>query len=293
MNKKVLVVGCSGEVGSRLTRALLDDNYIVYGLSGQRKCKIKHINHFCQKIDLLNINWDVNIFKFNPVIMVLAAWITTPKIFWNSQLNYEWVRISLQIIDKFKISGGKYLIVTSSCAEYSWSNNAPLSEISEVNPATIYGKAKLQLFNSLDTFNLPFLWTRTFFQFGMSEPPGRLIPTLIDTLLNNKRFIVENPNDIRDFVFIKDVVNLIKILLEKQQVGIFNIGSGHGIQVKSIAQLVAKKLDREDLITFNPRNKSRSVVISNPKKLLSIVENYSWTPLHKAILATIKSRFNN
>jgi nucleoside-diphosphate-sugar epimerase len=293
MRKKVLVVGCTGEVGSRLTKLLLDNDYVVQGISGFRSCTINHSNHICSKIDLLKFGSIQNILEFKPEIMVLTAWVTSPKVFWESQINHEWVVLSKKIIKQFKEIGGKYLIVTSTCAEYSWSGTQALNETSELNPVSVYGKSKLELLRWLENVEIPFLWTRTFFQSGLNEPTGRLIPSLIDSILNGKIFEVKNMRDIRDFVFIEDVANLIKILILKEQVGIVNIGSGKGIQIESIANLVANGLGRADLLKFSSSARLPSTVVSDPRKLLSIVGKFSWTPLSKAISDSIEIRKND
>ena len=60
MKEKVLILGCSGEIGSRLTIKLLDLGYRVYGVSGSKICKIRNSNHICQKINLLDSKVFVN-----------------------------------------------------------------------------------------------------------------------------------------------------------------------------------------------------------------------------------------
>jgi len=42
------------------------------------------------------------------------------------------VKAGKKIIQEFKQSGGKYIVVTSSCAEYSWESPEPLGIINIV-----------------------------------------------------------------------------------------------------------------------------------------------------------------
>ena len=293
MSKKVFIVGCSGAVGSRLTLLLLQNNFVVYGVRGSRQCTIDNQNHFCYKIDLLDPNLSLNLLDFKPDIMVHAAWITTPGVFWESPVNHDWTSASKRIIQEFKASGGKYLVVTSTCAEYSWDTSKPLSENSKVSPESIYGKSKLELFNWVRDYNIHFLWARIFFQFGLNEPNGRLIPSLIDSFLAGKEFEVRNWHDVRDFIYIKDVVNVLNILIYKEQIGIVNIGTGNPINIRSIAQIVADFMDREDLLIYRAPTQPPSFVVSNSKKLMTILGDYSWTPIQKSILETIEYRTMN
>ena len=290
MSKKVLILGCSGQIGSRLTLLLLKYGFIVYGVSGSNLCKIKDRNHLCKKINLLDPRVSLNLDELKPDVLVHTAWITTPGIFWESPINDEWVKASKKIIQEFEQSGGKYLVVTSTCAEYSWETTKPLSEISETNPKLIYGKSKLELLNWMKSNEIPFLWTRTFFQFGLNEPIGRLIPSMVDSMLAGKVFEVQNPNNIRDFVYISDVVEVLSNLICKEQVGIINIGTGNGFDIRSIAQIRVDQIGRKNLVRYCASTQPASVVVSNPSKLLSVVGNYSWTPIDKAILETVKAR---
>ncbi len=290
MHKKVFLTGCTGEVGSRLTLLLLDLGYEVYGVSGRKKCLIVDQKHRCAQINLLDPSLDLKLQEIKPDILVHTSWLTTPKVFWNSDQNSDWVTASKRLINEFLLSGGKYLVVTGSCAEYSWNTCQALNEYSLEDPANTYGKAKLELLNWIRNQEISFLWTRTFFQFGMKESPGRLIPDIIDLLGRNQEFVVQSSLDIRDFVFVKDVSRILSLLISQSQLGVVNIGRGEGINVGEIARSVAELLGRKDLIKFGGFDIQKSSVISNPEKLLTMLGNFNWTPLESALIETIKAR---
>ena len=290
MSGNVFITGCSGAVGSRLTLLLLKSGYKVRGVRGSKPCKVLDKNHFCEELNLLSSTTSLNLVDFKPDIMVHTAWVTTPRVFWESPLNDQWVKASKKLIKEFVQSGGKYLIVTSTCAEYSWETTIPISETSKTSPLSRYGKSKLELLTWVRQQEIPFLWTRTFFQFGLNEPNGRLIPSLIDALLAGKNFEVKNSNDIRDFIFIEDVVQVLAKLIEKKYLGVINIGTGSGIDVRFIAQLISGQIGNKDLITYSESVQLGSSVVSNTKKLLSVVDGYSWTRIDESISKTIECR---
>lgn len=290
MHKKVFLTGCTGEIGFRLTLLLLDLGYEVYGVSGRKKCQIVDQKHRCSQIDLLDPNLDLELQSIKPDILVHTSWLTTPKEFWNSGQNSDWVTASKRIINQFLYSGGKYLVVTGSCAEYSWGAGLPLTENSLEDPTTTYGKAKLELLNWIRSQEIPYLWTRTFFQFGMKESPGRLIPDVIDLLCRSQEFVVRSKLDVRDFIFVEDVSKILSLLISQNQLGVVNIGRGVGTNVGELALAVAELVGRKDLIKFDEANIQKSSVISNPEKLQTILENFKWTPLESALIETIKAR---
>jgi UDP-glucuronate decarboxylase len=290
MFKKIMLLGCTGEIGSRLTLLLINSGYEVFGVRATRECKIKHPLHSCYDINLLDEELELDFLGMKPEVLVHTAWYTAPNQFWESELNSSWVNASKRIISDFEDSGGKYLVVTGSCAEYTWNLNEPLKETSPELPASQYGRSRLELLNWIRNRELPFLWTRTFFQFGLNEPAGRLIPSLIDSLIEGKPYIIRSGKDVRDFVYIEDVVDILYYLISQQQKGVVNIGSGVGIEIEAASRKVIGLLGREDLITFHDQVSQKSIVVSNPEKLNSIIGVYPWRTLDSALSESVIAR---
>jgi nucleoside-diphosphate-sugar epimerase len=290
MSKKVFVTGCTGEIGSRLTLLLLENGYEVFGTSGSKICSINNPRHTCRQLNLLSQSEAFGIKEIQPDVLVHTAWLTKPREFWESDQNTEWVEASKRIINEFILSGGKYLIVTGSCAEYSWDTAIPLSEDSVELPTSAYGQAKLDLLNWIRLQLIPFLWTRTFFQFGMNEPEGRLIPSLIDSLHDRNEFVIRSSTDIRDFVYVEDVSKILYMLISQELTGVVNIGHGEEVQVGTITRKVSKLIGREELLRLEIGKNEKSYIVSDPKKLISLIGNYKWTPLETALKKTIEAR---
>ena len=290
MPRRVFLTGCTGEVGSRLTLLLLDLGYEVFGVSGTRECLINNPKHSCRQINLLDPIVELGLETIRPDILVHTSWLTTPNEFWGSAQNGKWVTASKRLVDEFLLFGGNYLVVTGSCSEYSWDSGSLISENSLETPSTIYGKAKLELLNWIRERGIPFLWTRTFFQFGMSESEGRLIPDAIDSLSKGQEFTVRSSTDIRDFVFVEDVSKILSLLISKNQLGVVNIGSGTEIEVGKLACSLAELVGRKDLLKFEKGEVRKSSVVSDPAKLRSILANFEWTAMEAALIKTIKAR---
>jgi nucleoside-diphosphate-sugar epimerase len=287
---RVFLSGCTGELGSRLSLLLLNLGYEVFGVHGPRGCSIKHSKHRCMQIDLLNEAARAGMEDFGPEIFVHTAWLTTPTEFWESDQNFEWITASQRLICEFMEQGGKYLVVTGSCAEYSWDTPEPLNENSPEFPASAYGKAKLELLNWIRNQDIPFLWTRTFFQFGMNEPKGRLIPSLIDAFNAEREFVVRSGEDVRDFVFVDDVARVLALLISQRSEGVVNVGTGIKMDVATLSKGVAELFSRPDLLQFEAKKSEKSIVISDPKKLNSMIGNFAWLSLRAALIRTIEAR---
>ena len=288
----ILILGCSGQIGSRLTNSLLEYGFKVHGIRGSNPCTIKNYNHECRSINLLNSN-EIRAYNWQKIdVLIHTAWVTTPGIFEKSEKNNQWVNASKNIIQAFEKSGGKYLVVTSTCFEYDLNSNESLSENSTTNPITNYGRSKLELFKWIQSQNIPFLWTRIFFQYGLNEGSGRLIPSMIDCLVAGKIYEIQNPNNERDFIYINDVVEILKMLVVERQIGVFNLGTGIGIKLSEIANLVAEITGRRDLVHFLNLNKSGDKIVANPTKLMNFVGNFQWTSIESGLANSVHSRIN-
>lgn len=287
---RVLLTGCTGEVGSRLTKMLMDLGFEVFGIRGSRNCEIREGNHTCKKVDLLDSGSNTGLKEIYPEILVHTAWLAKPGEFWQSQQNLHWLVASKRLISEFSSMDGRYLVVTGTCAEYSWDTFDTLGESSLEQPSSIYGQAKLELLNWIHRQRTPYLWTRTFFQFGMNEPKGRLIPSLIDSLHLERKFVVNHGNDVRDFVFVEDVARVLALLISREEKGIVNIGSGQSIEVARVSRLIAELFNRPDLLKIESSQEQGSFVVSQPRKLNTIIGKFDWSPLETALIRSIEAR---
>jgi nucleoside-diphosphate-sugar epimerase len=193
-------------------------------------------------------------------------------------------------VESFNKWGGERIVVAGTGAEYDWESHAPFDELGPEFPKSIYGQTKLALLNVLRHQATPFLWTRTFFQFGDNETPGRLIPSLIDTLNAGQEFLIQRPNDIRDFIYVDDVVQIMTSLIVSEKVGIFNVASGVGISMRELGMKIASIFERPDLLHFQEQSEKPSIVQANMAKLEKTLGRITYTALDEAINKTIRER---
>jgi hypothetical protein len=69
-----------------------------------------------------------------------------------------------------------------------------------------------------------------------------------------------------------------------------NIGSGIGLEIRSISTKIAKTIGREDLLQFQGSDRMKSSVVSNTDQLKSVLKKFQWTDLDSALAETIKVR---
>jgi hypothetical protein len=80
------------------------------------------------------------------------------------------------------------------------------------------------------------------------------------------------------------------MLISQELTGVVNIGHGEEVQVGTITRKVSKLIGREELLRLEIGKNEKSYIVSDPKKLSSLIGNYTWTPLETALKKTIEAR---
>ena len=116
-----------------------------------------------------------------------------------------------------------------------------MSECDLLEPLNDYGVAKaaatLYCRSEAARFNLPLITFRLFSPYGPWDDPKRFIPYTLSMLLRKESPRLANPNAVRDFIFIDDVINAYTRALTCSLTPgeIYNVGSG---RQSSIAEVV-------------------------------------------------------
>jgi nucleoside-diphosphate-sugar epimerase len=267
--KKIIVTGATGFVGSHCLDLLKNKNYQVFAISKSKRQ------------DLDNIKWiEADLFNFLEIDSVMKktqgdtllhlAWITTPGVFYESLENNLWVESSLNLIEAFLAQGGKKIVIAGSCAEYDW-NKKEMMEDEEVSPSSLYGKSKLLLYKEVkkrcQRTNADLAWGRIFNVFGPKEHPAKIIPLIIRAALSNKKIQCLAKDDIRDFIYVKEVANIFLTLMESDFNGIINIATGKGSSIKDLASLIEQRLSVSNICDFKQNFSVFPEVVGNTKNL--------------------------
>ena len=165
------------------------------------------------------------------------------------------------VLDYFKNTKINKIIYTSSSSVYG--NNIHCNENDELKPMNLHASLKVANEKLIEKFcnenNIDFTIARIFNMYGGNDNFS-VVSKIINTAINNKTItIVNNGNAIRDFIYIDDVVDIYKKLLEYKNIKIVNVGTGNGISIKTILDLlkelpktpVVKKLQTSEAVYVN------------------------------------------
>ncbi len=278
---KILITGASGFIGSAVVNTLLEKN-INFAVIGRSRPKLVADSQFIQ-VDLschTTTSLTEMIERAECTHLLHLAWYVEPKQFWSAKENMDWVAYSINLFSAFHKAGGRTIVSTGSCAEYTNSNETLHETESDASPNTLYGTAKLSLKNVASAWarehGVDFRWARIFFAYGPGMPKAKLLPSLMRSLEGTEPLFSVNASDRRDFVYIDDIAQAILCLLTSPQNGTFNICSQQGHSVFEILDVL------RDLTGYNVEpikriaNKSASntPIVGSNKHLKAI----GWQP---------------
>lgn len=256
--KTVLLTGASGFVGRQVARSLL--------LQGMRLKIVLRPGAFARTgldaADVVVIEtddvfaesaawWSENLCDVDTVVH--AAWYVEPGKYLDSILNVACARGSLALADACLLSGVGQFIGIGTCFEYRLPN-ADITADSELGPVTLYAAAKLALHRMLQNrfkgSGTTLTWARLFYLHGEGEHPARLFPTLHRTLAAGQPMALSSGDKVRDFLDVAEAGRLIATLGMTGQGGVANICSGRTTTIRQVAEDIADRYGRRDLLTF-------------------------------------------
>jgi len=250
---KILLTGAGGFIGKNLLRLLKNKGFELHATTSRNIPKgIETTETTWHVVDLLDCYGVQNLIgDLRPDYILHLAWDTTPGKYLTNPQNLDWVAATLGICKVFYENGGKRAVFAGTCFEYN-PYDAILSENSSGFPSSLYGTCKLALSGIITKFcedqGVSFAWGRIFYLFGPYENEKRVIPYVIRSLLSGKEALCSDAYAKKDYLYVEDVAAALFHLLNIDENGIFNIGSGTAVPLRDILLLAAKLIGRSDLL---------------------------------------------
>jgi nucleoside-diphosphate-sugar epimerase len=193
------------------------------------------------------------------------------------------LRDSLQFIQSATLSKSLLgLISTGSSAEYGF-HAQMMSEVDFAKPMSSYGISKLAFGNLLmsnrNHYNFKVYHFRLYNIYGPFDHPTRLIPRLISHAVNRSLPKLSNPNHVRDYVYVDDLIRLFGLICNNTsdyQSGIYNVASGVGSSLREVVEIVCGYFNLEIDIFWDDslsRNFDSAFLVGNPN---ACFKNFDW-----------------
>ena len=275
-NKKILVTGADGFIGSHLTETLLDMGCHVRALSLYNSFNDWGWLEAIKDKDIAKLNMDVvcgdvrdphfckEITKDIDVIFHLAALIAIPYSYVapDSYVDTN-VKGTLNICQAAKENGCKRVIHTSTSEVYGTAQYVPIDEKHPLQPQSPYSASKIgadqMALSFYLAFGLPVTIARPFNTYGPRQSARAVIPTIITQIAAGKKQIqLGDVSPTRDFNYVLDTCRgFIALAQSDKTIGeVLNIGSGTEISVGDTLNLI-KKLMKSDVEFIIDENRIR------------------------------------
>lgn len=257
-DKRVLVTGADGFIGSHLVERLLDEGakvraFVFYNafnrwgwLDTFSKNQLQKIDVFCG--DVRDPNGVAEAMKGVDVVFHLAALIGIPFSYHSPDSYVDTnVKGTLNVLQAARKEEVERIVHTSTSEVYGSAQSVPISENHPLNPQSPYAATKAAADHLAQSFylsfGLPVVILRPFNTYGPRQSARAVIPTIITQLVAGQKTIyLGNTQTTRDFNFVSDTVDaFIKVAESKKSEGqVLNIGSGREVNIGDLARLIAK-----------------------------------------------------
>ncbi len=268
-DKRVLVTGGAGFIGSNVVKLLVDRGYNVTVLDNLYTGYKENIEHLKNvkfiRGDIRNKDLVNRLVKKNKGIFHLASIVGNIKSIENPLEDAE-VNVlgTLNILEAIKKNSVSKLVFSSSSAIFGEVCYLPVDEKHPTEPDSPYGVTKLAsekhclCYSRL--YDLEIACLRYFNVYGINQrydPYGNVIPIWTGFLSQNKPLIIYGDGEqTRDFINVKDVAKANIQAYEASGIrGAFNIGSGKSITINQLAQIFTKISKREIKVEYQPSRK--------------------------------------
>lgn len=244
-NKRILVTGGNGYLGTFLVKALEKENANVFVAS--RNAELLY-NHFAVDItDFDDIHKVVQ--EIQPdVVFHLAANISRSRDFaiYNDMAKVN-VTGTLNVLQALQNLDAHFIFTSSS--EIYGNNTSPFNENQLPKPVSPYSLSKVNAEMLIQTYclnhNKKFTNLRIFNFYGEHMPEDFFIPQMINSLKREEDFLMTKGEQTRDFLYVDDVVQA--LLLTAKNTNSYNetmnVCSGKGTKLNELTAAVNKKMN--------------------------------------------------
>ncbi len=299
-NKRILVTGADGFIGSHLTEALVRQGYEVRAFVLYNSFNSwGWLDHCAPEVkgrfevfagDIRDPHGVKEAMKSCDAVLHLAALIAIPYSYHSPDTYVDTnVKGTLNVLQAARDLGIKRVVHTSTSEVYGTARFVPITEEHPLQGQSPYSATKIaadQLaYSFYASFGLPVVIARPFNTYGPRQSARAVIPTIITQIANGKRRIkLGAVSPTRDFNYVRDTVaGLMAVLDSGRGLGeVINLGSNFEISIGDTAKLIAEVMNADveivsEQVRLRPENSEVERLWADNSKAARI---FGWQPAY-------------
>ncbi|MDP6666629.1 MAG: GDP-mannose 4,6-dehydratase [Dehalococcoidia bacterium] len=265
--KTALVTGAAGFIGSHLVDRLIADGYAVVGIDDLSSGKLENLpsGFDLRKMDIRDAVMQGVIGEVRPdVVFSLAAQmsvsVSAKEPVLDADVNVGGSLNILEGIRKVGDSSTMFIHFSSGGMVYGEPTDLPAGESTPVRPLSPYGASKLAVETYLPVYErlcgLKHSTIRPGNVYGPRQDPhgeaGVVAIFARAMLTGNPLTIFGDGNDVRDYVYVADVVDAVCRAADSGRPGPFNVATGVGTSPNQLFEWIAGFCDYTEPAVYGP-----------------------------------------
>ncbi len=283
MKENILITGGSGFIGSHLVSAIAKTHpqtVVSYDIAAANDNCVRNIMSL--KGDIFDSRELVRVMRSEEIsdVIHLVALVSIPECRRRPddsfRLNVSSVHNTLEAM---RLSGAERLIFPSTAVVYGAVEDTKVSELVAPRPTSIYGCHKLAAESIVrgyaEDYGFKTTILRIFNVYGDLEREHGVISIFVKRALAGEPIIVNGGGQVRDFVHVQDVIGAFLGSVDNVATydKIINVGSGVGVSIKEIAEMVRQNFPSIEIEhhPLNEENHSHCADVSRMTTLSAVI----------------------
>ncbi len=267
MQKRVVITGAAGFIGSHLSDALLDRGYAVVGIDNLLTGDLANIAHIKNR-DFEFIKHDVtNYINVEGPVYAVLHWASPASPIDYLELPIPTLKVGAlgthKALGLAKAKGARFVIASTSEVygdplehpqkETYWGNVNPIGPRGVYDEAKRFAEAMTTAYHRYHGLDAKIV--RIFNTYGprMRVKDGRAVPAFMSQALRNEDVTVfGDGSQTRSFCYVSDLVDGIIRMMESGENSPINIGNPAEMTIKQIAETIIEMTGSKSRIIYQP-----------------------------------------